>query len=276
MHTLLLFFKKTATFFEFLLLELVAFLLIMQNEGYQGNVLLSSCNRVVATVYSCVDAVTDYFFLNTENSRLAAENTALQERVLALENLLTVAQLSGDSLRESEQEYTFLVSKVVYNTVANFQNYMVIDKGAVDGIAPEMGVVEQCGVVGIVKTISEHFATVLPLLNVQSRVSCRIGRGGSFGSLVWDAGDSRFAKLEEVPRHVEVAAGDSIFTSGLSAVFPEGFLVGVVEETHLEKSAANHDITVRLACDFRSVNYVKVVRYTHCGELNEMVEGIEK
>ncbi len=276
MHTLLLFFKKTATFFEFLLLELVAFLLIMQNDGYQGNVLLSSCNRAVATVYAWADAVTDYLFLSPENRRLAAENTALQERVLALEEQLAEATFCADSSQTTERDYTFVSAKTIYNTVASFQNYIVIDKGAADGIVPEMGVVEPSGVVGIVKTVSQHFATVLPLLNVQSRVSCRIGRGGSFGSLVWDADDARFAKLEEVPRHVEIVAGDSIFTSGLSAVFPEGFLVGVVEQSHLEQSAANHDITVRLACDFRRVNYVKVVRYTHREELNEMVEGIEK
>ena len=62
MRNLLLFLKKTATFFEFLLLEIVAFLLIMQNDGYQSNVILSSCNSFVVGTYRIIDTVRDYSF----------------------------------------------------------------------------------------------------------------------------------------------------------------------------------------------------------------------
>ena len=260
MRNLLLFLKKTATFFEFLLLEIVAFLLIMQNDGYQSNVILSSCNSFVAGTYRIIDTVRDYFFLSQENQLLVEENTALQERVVMLETALS-RYSQTDSL-VAGQEYEFFSAKTVYNTVDNMQNHLVIDKGKADGVRAEMGVVNSSGVVGIVKTVSNHFAMVIPIVNVQSHLSCRIGRNGTFGSLVWDARDSRYAALEEVPRHAAVARGDSVFTSGLSAVFPEGFLVGVIEDFELAANAANYTIQVRLACDFRSVNYVKVVSYT--------------
>lgn len=260
MRNLLLFLKKTATFFEFLLLEIVAFLLIMQNDGYQSNVILSSCNSFVAGTYRIIDTVKDYFFLSRENRLLVEENTALQERVVMLETALSKYSQT-DSLAVDGQEYEFFSAKTVYNTVDNIQNHLVIDKGMVDGVRAEMGVIDGNGVVGIIKTVSNHFAMVIPIINVQSHLSCRIGHNGSFGSLVWDASDSRYALLEEIPRHVAIACGDSVFTSGLSAVFPEGFLVGVIEDFDLSANAANYVIQVRLACDFRSVNYVKVVSY---------------
>jgi rod shape-determining protein MreC len=194
------------------------------------------------------------------NLSLIEENTRLKARVLMLETVLS-SSLQVDSVGVFKKDYSFLSAKAVYNTIDNIQNYIVIDRGTEDGVSPEMGVIDGDGVVGIVKTTSKHFSLVLPILNVQSRLSCRVNRGGCFGSLVWDAKDARYAMLEEIPRHVKVEVGDSIFTSGLSSVFPEGFLVGVVDDSFLNEDAANHTIKVRLACDFYSVNYVKVVRY---------------
>lgn len=270
MRNLLLFFKKSATFFEFLLLEIVAFLLIMQNEGYQSNVMLSACNRVVATTYRVIDSVEDYFSLSTENQLLVEENVRLQERIIALESALAASSFQKESLMVFENTYDFIAAKTIYNTVDNIQNYLIIDKGTDDGIEAEMGVVDRNGVVGIVKTSSNHFSMVLPILNVQSRLSCRIGRGGTFGSLVWNAVDSRYAMLEEIPRHVAVECGDSVFTSGLSVVFPEGFLVGIIDDVHLGENSANYELKIKLACDFRSVNYVKVVRFANKQEYEEL------
>lgn len=260
MRNLFLFLKKTATFFEFLLLEIVAFLLIINNDGYQSNAMLSSCNHLVASTYRVADSIKEYFNLDKENLSLIEENTRLKARVLMLETVLS-SSLQVDSVGVFKKDYSFLSAKAVYNTIDNIQNYIVIDRGTEDGVSPEMGVIDGDGVVGIVKTTSKHFSLVLPILNVQSRLSCRVNRGGCFGSLVWDAKDARYAMLEEIPRHVKVEVGDSIFTSGLSSVFPEGFLVGVVDDSFLNEDAANHTIKVRLACDFYSVNYVKVVRY---------------
>lgn len=270
MRNLLLFFKKSATFFEFVLLEIVAFLLIIQNEGYQSNVMLSACNRVVATTYRVIDSVEDYFSLSTENQLLVEENVRLQERIIALESALTSYSYQTDSLFAMGKSYDFIAAKTVYNTVDNIQNYLIIDKGTNDGIEAEMGVVDRNGVVGIVKTTSKHFSMVLPILNVQSRLSCRIGCSGTFGSLVWDAVDSRYAMLEEIPRHIVVESGDSVFTSGLSAVFPEGLLVGVIDDVSLGENAANYKLKVKLACDFRSINYVKIVRFANKQEYEEL------
>ena len=47
-----------------------------------------------------------------------------------------------------------------------------------------------------------------------------------FGTLSWNGRNARFANLDELPRHVEFEKGDTIVTSGYSAIFPSGVVVG--------------------------------------------------
>ena len=82
------------------------------------------------------------------------------------------------------------------------------------------------GIVGIVYQTSAHYAIVLPVLNSKSSISCKIRRTDYFGSLKWSGGSSLYAWLRDIPRHSEFSLGDTVVTSGHSAVFPEGIPVG--------------------------------------------------
>lgn len=261
-----------ATFFEFLLLEIVAFFLIIRGDNYQGDVLLSSCNHVVGETYLMLASVNSYFGLRTENETLLAENALLQERVTMLEDALLRYGVGSDTVLMQGMGCDFVVARVVHASVDGMQNFLVIDKGSADGISYDMGVVDSRGVVGVVKSVSSHFATVMLLINVRARLSCRVGRGGAYCSMVWNADDYRYARLLEVHRHVPLAEGDSIYTSGLSSMFPGGIAVGVVEEYSLDEHAAEYDVKVRLASDFTRLDGVKVVRYRGKAELEEVIE----
>lgn len=268
MNNFVRFIVKCSTFFEFLLLEVLAFYLVLSSDGFQKNALISSCNSVVATIYETQTYIKDYFSLREQNTLLAEENALLY----------TQTQLKGnrqDSLVNRQHTYDCISAKVIYNTIHKLQNYIVIDKGAADGIEPEMGVINNQGVVGVIKTVSNHYAVVLPILNTQLRVSCRLKKGNYFGSLRWGAGSPLSADLEEIPHHILVAKGDSVVTSGFSEIFPSDILVGVVEKNATKKNSANVDISVRLACDFQSIKWVKVIAYEHREELNQIISAIE-
>lgn len=269
MENIIRFIVKCSTFFEFLLLEALAFYFILSSDGFQKNVFISSCNNVVSTLYEAQSYVKDYFSLREQNTLLAEENALLYTQNQIKEN-------SQDSLVNQQHKYDCISAKVIYNTVHKLQNYIVIDKGFTDGIAPEMGVINNQGVVGVVKTVSSHYAVVLPILNTQLRVSCRLKKGDYFGSLIWDMKSPQIASLEEIPHHIVVSKGDSVVTSGFSEIFPSDVLVGIVEESSVKKNSANVDISVRLSCDFQSVKWVKVISYEHREELNQIILEIEK
>ena len=132
--------------------------------------------------------------------------------------------------RLAPTEYQIFKANVIKNSLNKADNYITLDRGTTEGIRPEMGVVDANGVVGIVYKTSPHYSLVIPLLNSKSSISCKIVGSDYFGYLKWEGGNSRFAYLKDLPRHAEFNLGDTVVTSGYSTVFPEGVMVGTVDD----------------------------------------------
>jgi rod shape-determining protein MreC len=181
---------------------------------------------------------------------------------------------AGDA--ERQFPYDVIAAKVVNNSVMYLSNYITINKGSADGISSDMCVVSERGVVGIVSTVAEHYSTVLPLLNPRFRLSCKVLGSNYFGSMSWDGRSARYAQLDELPRHVEFNEGDTIVTSGFSAIFPEGILVGKVSSFDERQRDDNfYSLTVKLATDFYRLSSVMVIRNYHRDEQLQLEEEVK-
>jgi len=113
--------------------------------------------------------------------------------------------------------------------------------------------------VGIVTAVSENYATVISLLNIDLKISARVKKNRYFGSLYWNGKDYRQVVLSEIPNHVLLTKGDTVVTSGFSSMFPADLLLGTVRE--VDKSLGNFlNVTIDLAEDFRKVDHVWVVK----------------
>ena len=93
-----------------------------------------------------------------------------------------------------------------------------------------MAVTAGYSVAGVIVGCSENFSVAMSLLNLDFRLSTRMRSNGYFGSLSWDGRDYRQAILSDIPQHVSVNVGDTIETTGYSAIFPEGIMVGTVSD----------------------------------------------
>ncbi len=122
-----------------------------------------------------------------------------------------------------------------------------------------MGVISDQGLVGIVLESSANFATVIPIINRNFRLSAKIKSNNYSGILQWDGVSPRYAVLTEIPFHVILTEGDTILTSGFSSIFPEGIEVGRIESFSLEKGNF-YDIRVELFTDFQRLFHVNVIR----------------
>ena len=100
-----------------------------------------------------------------------------------------------------------------------------------------MAVTSGDGVAGVIVGCSDNFSVVMSLLNLDFKLSARIKSNGYFGSLSWDGRDYRKAILSDIPQHALVSVGDTIETTGYSAIFPEGIMVGSV--TDFEKTGGD-------------------------------------
>lgn len=254
--------------------------MIVKNQGYQRSVFLSSSNSIVSGMYEWSNSVVEFFKLRAANENLSEENTALKNQVINLQNKLsTLKPQAKDSIRfriPPEMEYQFISAKVISCTTNKLQNYITLNKGAIDGIKPDMGVVSDEGVVGIVKTVSNRFSVVIPVLNPKIEISCKFKRNNYSGGLVWNGDDYRYANMTDIARHVELSLGDTLITSGLTSTFPEGIPVGVIEDFKIKESDAYYKIKVKLAVNFRTISHVKIINYLNYNEQKDLEKKSEE
>lgn len=267
MENLLLLLKRASSLLLFLLLEVIAILLIVFNNNYQHSVFSSSMTAVNGNISEITGSISKYFYLSENNEDLLKENALLREELLAVKAQLNT---SADSL---PRDYKIITANVINNSVNNQQNLIMLDKGLVDGIQPDMGVICASGVVGIIKTVSDNFSVVIPIINNQSKISCKLDSTNNFGSLVWECADYRYAKLSEIPKHVKVSIGEKISTSGFSSIFPANIPVGEVIDVK-EESEQFLSIDVKLSTNFRTLTYVEIMDFTHKQELDSI--GVAK
>ena len=98
----------------------------------------------------------------------------------------------------------------------------------------------------------------MSLLNLDFKVSARLKSNGYFGSLSWDGKEYKYAVLSEIPQHVTFGIGDTVETTGYSAIFPEGIVIGTVNG--FEKSGGDfYKIKVLLQTDFKKLHFVSVI-----------------
>ena len=97
-----------------------------------------------------------------------------------------------------------------------------------------MGVITGKGVVGIVKDVSEHYCSVMSLLHKDFSVSARFRKNAYFGPLTWNGENSLNATLSDIPKHVALVKGDTLETNSSSQLYPEGVLIGSVDEIKLD------------------------------------------
>ena len=279
MRNLLNFLIRYNYCFLFLLLEVVGFVLLIRFNRYQQSVCFTSANQVAGKVYEISGGILSYFHLKTVNEDLLDRNLWLEQRVSLLEKTLHERGIDSARLYSLEQaamdSLRIFKANVIKNSLNRADNYITLDKGAREGIRPEMGVIDANGVVGIVYKTSAHYALVIPLLNSKSSISCKILGSDYFGYMKWEGGDSRFAYLKDLPRHAEFNLGDTVVTSGYSAVFPEGVMVGTVDDMQDSHDGLSYLLKVKLATDFGKVSDVRIMARSGQAEEKELERSVE-
>lgn len=263
MRNLLDFLVKYNYWFLFLFLEAVSFVLLFQFNSYQGSVWFSSANAVTGKLYETSSEIESYFQLSKINSELTQRNLYLEQRLHKLEK--QIGDSAADSTMEksllvkSLQPYRLIPAKVISMTAGRLDNLITINKGEVDGIKKDMGVVCGTGVVGIVYLTSKHYSIVIPILNSQSNISCVIQGRGYFGYLHWTGRDVSQAYVDDVPRHAHFRLYDNVVTSGYSSVFPAGIIVGKILHVYNSADQMSYRLRVKLSTDFGKLRDVCVV-----------------
>lgn len=261
MRNLWIFINRYNAFFLFVIFFTIGIILTVQNNAYQRSVTLNSTNEVVGHAYDRLNVFKKYMNLGTVNDSLAFENARLHTALLALKNIDSAKNtLVKDTA--THVQYTYLAARVIKNSVTLRNNVITINKGALDGIESGMAVISAGrGVVGIIRDVSPHLATIESLLNKDAKISVSIKSTKALGSLVWGDrnSDYRTAFIKDVPNHFKVKLKDTVITSGFGS-FPPGIQVGTISNRGISTGDNFLTIQINLFNDFSTLQYVYVIK----------------
>ena len=259
MKNLLNFFAKNSPFFLWLFLAIISIVLLCQNNPYHRSIWFGSANAVVGSVYDFQSNVTGYIGLRDINEDLLNRTGQLEAENLYLRQQLMKYEDEEKHRQDTVTQYEYMMAHVVGNSIIQAENYITLDKGALDGVQQDLGVADQNGVVGIVSKVSDHYSLVISVLNPKLRLSVMLKNTESFGSLVWDGSDHRYAILEDLPRSVKFELGDTIVTTGYTTSFPKNVPVGRVAESY-DRGGSFLELRIELFTDFNRINDVHVIK----------------
>jgi rod shape-determining protein MreC len=257
MRNLINFIIKNHFVILFLIIESVSIALLVQYNNYQKTKVLNRATAFSGSLHKNFNSVTEYFNLRTRSEKLLKENTQLRNQLARYKNKPTIGSPKNDSIYARSQ-YIYIPAKVVNNSINKQFNYITINKGKKDSVQGEMAVISSDGIVGITRGVSLHYATVISLLNRNLRISAKIKKNGYYGSLHWEGDDYRHVSLKDIPYHVAVEVGDTIVTSGYSAIFPPNILIGQVSDFEIE-GGNFYKIKVKLSTNYKNLSYIYVV-----------------
>lgn len=226
--------------------------------------------------------VSDRFSSMQSMEELREENEQLKQQVedLSRQNeSLTSDQQELEELRSlfslSQQytDYTTIGARVISSGSGNWYENFVINKGSDDGIAVNMNVLADQGLVGIVTEVGSNYARVQSIISDDSNVSA-MSVNTSDTCVV--KGNSQSARQDGVidvtyiSKDATMADGDELVTSNISSKYLPGLKIGTVSGIEMDSSNLTKSAVITPVVDFQHIDEVLVIT-----QLKEVPAGSE-
>lgn len=267
------FIYKNSNRLLFLLLLGISLFLTIQSHSYHRSKVISSANFLSGGVYERINNVSEYLSLRTQNDALAQENAKLRSLLFNTKDTASIPK--ADSLK-GVHPTDIIVSKVIHNSFNSLENYLTLNSGSLQGVKPDMGVINSLGIVGIIDNTSPNYATVVSILNMKSQINAKLKKSNHFGSLTWDGKSTGYVQLIDVPRLASIRKGDTIVTGGQSVIFPENINIGTIDRIYTDDETHYFKIEVKLFNDMTNLGHVYIIKSKDREEIINLEKKNEK
>jgi len=279
MRNIFLFIRNHFNFIFLVLLQVFCIYLIVHYNTYHNAVASDFMNEVTGKINTQYNKVDYYFQLKKTNEQLVKDNEQLRNLLKKdFELPDTATKIVTDSIPYdtlgNHRKWQYFSAKVVSTSVSAQNNFIVLGRGAAQQLKKDDGVIDSNnGVVGIVTDVSENFAVVMSLLHKDSKISAKLKNGGDAGQVVWDGREPNRLLLTDIRKSAKVAKGDSVYTSGFTATFPYGLMIGTIDEVAADKSTNNYIIRLKSAANFYNLQYVYAIENFQRDEINRLLKN---
>jgi rod shape-determining protein MreC len=261
-----------------LLAVLLTILLARQADlippGPAGRVIRTIVSPLVVSV-AAMDRALSYSWLILFRSKdLEAENRELRQEIALLRmryQQLAEAHAQLERLSKlTSARPTFNMPNVTANIVGMSTNFwtrsVTIDRGRNDGVGPDMPVVNQDGLVGVVREATSNEALVQLLVDPEFAAGALVSETRDRGVIEGTGRPDRLLLVLENPQ-TSLREGSPVMTSGMPAgsLFPKGFLIGAIQG--IEQTKLGQPYVVKPTVRFDRLEEVVVLLETRRGDL---------
>ena len=244
-------YKNTLLYLGLLFLSTI----ILSNRSFYHKSTFSKGALAISSNFNLMGMnITNYMDLVDQNKKLIAEN----EKLKALE-LMHQNNIEYENRVPEKFGYEVKSARIIKNSYQLARNYLIIDKGAKDGVALEMGVISSDGIIGIVNQVTDDFSSVLSILHRDLKINAGFKKNGAYGSLIWEGNHPKKMKLNDISSLNTVSTGDTIITAGMSDYFPYGIPIGVVTNIKKPELEGYLNIDVELFSNLTEKKFVYVI-----------------
>ncbi len=269
MRKLIQFLKKFRDFIIFLLLQFFFLTLFFNSKNYHKAQLTNTSSEFVGWFLEKKYNISKHFNLSDANIALMEENAELRARMPeSFYRLQGRIFYVNDTL--VEQQYDYIPAEVINSTSTKRDNYFTLNRGKKQGIREGMGVISGDGAVGFVIDVSNHYATVKTLLSENVNVVVKHKKNNEHWLIKWDGDNDEKAQINGVTGDIDISVGDTIVTRGGGTMFPEGIMVGTVDELIPVNGKTTLNVSIKLSVNFSSVYHVYVIRNIFREEQQEL------
>lgn len=193
--------------------------------------------------------------LEAENGKLAFENQSLRE--YKQESMRLRRMLNFENT--TRENYDLLAVRVIARSPNNWYRCITIDRGSRQGVKKDMPVISPGGLVGVVASVSQNSAQVSLITDREMAVGAIIQKTRETNGIIEGLGNSNQLRMINIPYYSKIKQGDLIVSSGLSAIYPPGIMIGTVTEITREPNGLLLSAAIRPAVSFDKLEEVFVV-----------------
>lgn len=210
------------------------------------------------------DNMSDFFEAILGAQKLEEENKALglkNQELISQDIELAELRKENEVLRMAlglglEKEFALEIADVIGKELS--KDYLMINKGSVDGIVFGLPVItQQKSLVGKIAEVYENVSKVQLLTSKDSSVDVEIFEKEIYG--LTEGGGGIKLYLRRIPQEKQVKTRDKIITAALGGNFPRGLLVGEVQDVKRSDITPFQEAEVKPAFDIKELNYVFII-----------------
>lgn len=222
------------------------------------------------------NSVNDFMESISNLTNTYQENQTLKQKVETIYELeVQLNDLKKDNekmkealkLQDTLNDYSLINATVIARNPDTWRDIVTINKGANDGLIPQMSVMSDNGLVGKVLDVNPTSARVALLSNNDNtlvRVAAMIQgeKESIYGTLTGYDHEKNILIMSQIQATQEIKVGDKVVTSGLGGVSPSSLYIGTVEEVAMDRFGLYKEVRIKPAADTNDVRYVTVVKRT--------------